>query len=373
MKVLIVTPSYKPAFVYGGPTFSVSYLATELLNKVDELLVLTTTANGKEELNIERNRKTKVDGVDVIYFARQTKDHSHFSFGLFQYLWKNCNKYNCVHIQSWWNLVAIISAIICMLRNVKFIVSPRGMLSPYTLDGSLLKRILHRILGQHLLKKSILHATSSAEIKQLKALDNSLSIQYAPNFIKLVDSDFEHKNSELFQILFLSRIHNKKGLEVLFKALSKVHDSYRLHIVGDGDKNYTNSLKALASNLKIESNIIWHGPLYDDEKYKMYANADVMILPSKDENFANNVLESLSVGTAVILSNKVGLSEFVSDNDLGWVYDSSDFGLYISIEEAIHNKSKLQRIRTDAKSIVYNNFSPDKIVSQYLKIYKSDS
>src|SRR5690606_38701411 len=137
----------------------------------------------------------------------------------------------------------------------------------------------------------------------------------------------------------------------LFKALSKIEYSYVLHIVGDGDKNYIEKLKYLAEELKINHNILWQGSKYDDDKYKMYANADVMILPSKDENFANNVLESLSMGTAVIVSDKVGLSEFVKARNLGWVFDGTDFGLFISLEEAFNASGKLNDIRNSAKEI----------------------
>lgn len=370
MKVLIVTPSYKPAYIYGGPTFSVSYLAQEINSSVNELLLLTTTANGKEELDVQTSTINIVDGVPVIYFNRQTKDHSHLSFGLIRYLWNNCSKYDVVHIQSWWNLVALLSALICLLKDKKYVVSPRGMLSEYTLQSSFSKKIIHFLIGDYLLKRSCIHATSNNEIKQIQNLNPKYKVKYAPNFIYLNNNIFTKESNPVKQLLFLSRIHQKKGLETLFKALSKVEYPYVLHIVGDGEKSYIEELKKLSTKLNINHSIQWHGSLYDDEKYKMYANADVMILPSKDENFANNVLESLSMGTAVIVSDKVGLSEFVKEHNLGWVFDGTDFGLFISLEEVFNNPLKLNNIRLSAKEIVSKEFNVDTIRNQYLKMYQ---
>ncbi len=68
MKILQITPSYKPAYVYGGPTMSVAKLCETLVHHGLNLEVLTTTANGKIELDLERGKKMNVDGVIVTYF-----------------------------------------------------------------------------------------------------------------------------------------------------------------------------------------------------------------------------------------------------------------------------------------------------------------
>ncbi len=110
MNILHVTPSYKPAYIYGGTTVSISQLceaqAKFLTNPVNSITltknnsisngkvtVYTTTANGEKELQIESNKPVLVDNVEVWYFKRQTKDHTHFSIGLLKKLFQTVRKF----------------------------------------------------------------------------------------------------------------------------------------------------------------------------------------------------------------------------------------------------------------------------------------
>ena len=121
----------------------------------------------------------------------------------------------------------------------------------------------------------------------------------------------------------------------------------------------------------IENSISWKGVLYNDDKIRSYANADVFILPSKDENFANTVLESLAQGTAVIVSKNVGLSDFVSDNNLGWVYDGSVNNLEEVLNESKTSPQKLKNIRETSTSIIESNFSEENISNRYIAMYNT--
>jgi glycosyltransferase involved in cell wall biosynthesis len=111
--------------------------------------------------------------------------------------------------------------------------------------------------------------------------------------------------------------------------------------------------------------------LYNEDKIQSYANADVFILPSKDENFANTVLESLSQGTAVIVSKNVGLSDFVSKNDLGWVYDGSINNLVDVMNDSKSSPQKLKIIRETSTLIIQNNFSEENISNMYISMYNT--
>ncbi|NNU34836.1 glycosyltransferase [Mucilaginibacter sp. S1162] len=114
MKILQINASYKPAYIYGGPTMSVAKLSEQLVNAGNEVTVFTTTANGKYELAIDPNKSILVDGVSVTYFKRITKDHSHLSPGLLLNLWRNVRKFDIIHIHAWWNLVSVFSAFIAL-------------------------------------------------------------------------------------------------------------------------------------------------------------------------------------------------------------------------------------------------------------------
>ncbi|RYG22559.1 MAG: hypothetical protein EOO01_45110, partial [Chitinophagaceae bacterium] len=165
MKILFVSPSYKPAYIYGGPAVSVSELAEALTEIGHSVTVYTTTANGKEELLVKTNKPILVNGVAIYYFRRQTGDHTHVSFPLWRKLWATAKEFDIIHLQSWWSLLIIGAAAICRAKKCRYIISPRGMLGRYSFERqhSVPKKILHQIIGKGLLQKSILHATTKLE------------------------------------------------------------------------------------------------------------------------------------------------------------------------------------------------------------------
>ncbi|HEU0065269.1 MAG TPA: glycosyltransferase, partial [Flavisolibacter sp.] len=176
MKILFISPSYKPAYCYGGPTVSVSQLAETLVQLGNEVTIYTTTANGKTELEVKENERVILNGVAVYYFKRLTGDHTHISFALWNKLNNTVDQFDIIHLQSWWSILIAGSAFICAIKKKKYIISPRGMLSAYTFQtgSSFYKKILHQLIGKRLLKNSYLHATSVLEWKELLKLSKKI-------------------------------------------------------------------------------------------------------------------------------------------------------------------------------------------------------
>jgi glycosyltransferase involved in cell wall biosynthesis len=356
MKILHITASYKPAFIYGGPIYSVSALCEALVKSADRSLksespssllhnveVITTLANGKEEHPYPSGALKIVEGVPVRYFKRLTKDHSHFSPALLWHLWKTAKTFDVIHIHSWWNLVSMGSVLICIIKGIKPIVSPRGMLGNYTFSKG--KTLFHNFIGKYLLRKCDFHATTMMEAEEIalrigkaeivdlmewksrRSEDRSrksiLPIIYVlhnivkqpkilPEKIRLFDGTLK--------LIFLSRIHPKKGIELLLDALAEVQFPFSLSIVGEGATDYVESLKLKVESLKLSQAVKWIGAVYGDEKFKLLAEHDLLVLPSYNENFANVVIESLAVGTPVLISEHVGLKNYIEDNNFGKVF-----------------------------------------------------
>jgi Glycosyltransferase Family 4 len=158
--LLHIIPTYKPAYCYGGPVVSIGLLCENLVAKGNcQVTVLSTTANGKTELPVYKREPKLVEGVQVYYFPRWTKDHSMLSPALLWYLFKNAKRFDAVHIHSWWNLSVLFATMVCILRGVKPVLSPRGMLSSFSITGRF-KPAFHKTIGTHLLKQTFLHSTS---------------------------------------------------------------------------------------------------------------------------------------------------------------------------------------------------------------------
>lgn len=375
MKILIVSPSYKPAYIYGGPAVSVSELAESLATNGHDVTVYTTTANGKEELNVAAKVPIMVNGVTVYYFRRQTGDHTHVSFGLWRKLWSTAGQFDVIHLQSWWSLLILGSALICRVNRYRYIVSPRGMLSQYSFSRqhNLPKKLVHLVIGKGLLKKSILHATTRLEWDDCRSVHQAWTGFILPNIVRLPIQSQKarpEENEQPFVLGFLSRIDHKKGLEILFEALALIDIPFQLKIAGTGDDAYIASLKTLATKLKIANCIEWRGWIGGEEKFSFLSSVDLFTLTSHNENFANAVIESLAVGTPVLVSNDVGLSDFVKHNQLGWVCELQVSSIAKTLTEIMTQETELNRIRKVAPELITKSFNKVQLGHQYSKAYE---
>lgn len=381
MKILHISASYKPAYIYGGPVMSVAKLCEELSEK-HQIKVYTTLANGKQELNYPANETRVVDGIPVTYFKRITKDHSHLSPALYAHLWKTVKNFDLVHVHAWWNLVSVISCSIALLRGVKVLLTPRGTLSNYSFNNrtSLPKQIFHQLIGKPLLKRCHLHVTSQKEKTDLLNLvKRPKGIHTIPNFVKLSATQQSpiqcaplqnHNTTDHLRLIFLSRIEEKKGLDILLNALVNVTVPYYLTIAGDGNAGYINQLKGLAASNNIQQHMSWIG-FQQENKFDILARHDLLILPSHDENFANVVIESLSVGTAVLISKNVGLADYVADKNLGWTCNNNIAEISNNISQIRTQTEQLKSIRETSPLIIRKDFNDQALIEKYKTMYQN--
>jgi len=246
------------------------------------------------------------------------------------------------------------------------------MLSKYIFGSgsSKAKTITHNLIGRSTLAKCYLHATSEAEYDECRELIPGWEGFVLPNIIALPDIAIVPQQNEVFTLIFLSRVHPKKGLEVLFEAMSKLRFKILLRIAGTGDEEYIAQLKQLSVTLKVDDQIEWLGWRNRDEKFVEMMKADLFVLPSLNENFANVVIESLHVGTAVLVTEQVGLANFVKAKNTGWVSRLDAADLAEKITEARQDTAKLNHIRAHGRNIIEENFSEKVLIRQYIHEYQ---
>ena len=333
--------------------------------------VSTTTADGKNELPVFKKTPKMVDGVEVYYFPRWTGDHSQFSPALLGWLWQNVRRFDAVHIHSWWNITVLFSVAVCALRGVRPALAPRGMLSPFTITGRF-KPVFHRFFGKFLLKKTFLHATSEQERQECLALIPDWPNANLPNLLDIPATGFFQKKQPVtgpLNLLFLSRIHQKKGLELLFGALATAPFDWKLAIAGDGEAGYIEQLKNFTQKLGIATRIDWLGWVGAGERLAVFRAADLMVLPSHNENFANVVIESLAAGTPVLVSRHVGLSDYVLEKKLGWVCDTTAESIGETLAAAASQAAERARISAACAAQVRADFDPAVLVEKYISMY----
>ncbi len=376
MTLLHIIPTYKPATGYGGPIISIGLLCENLVKYAHcDVTVAATNANVKKDLPVHSRTPVDVNGVKVYYFRRITPDHSQLSPSLLWWLWRNVRRFDAVHIHSWWNLTVLFATMVCILRGVTPILAPRGMLSPFSLTGRF-KPLFHRFIGKKLLAHTFLHATSQQEVQECLNLIPDWRHQNLPNFLDfdtrpdvVQRKNSQHQNAPI-RLLFLSRLHPKKGIELLFEALAQVPFEWTLTLAGDGEKDYVDTLKKCSEKERIAQRINWLGWIDAHDKWAIFEAADLLVLPSFNENFANVVIESLAVGTPVLVSQFVGLSDYVLEKNLGWVCDTTVESLRDTLIRINDQKAERREISVRSPRQIGQDFDPSVLAARYVDLYQ---
>ena len=366
----MVSPSYKPAYVYGGPTRAVADLCENLVKAGHGVSVYTTDANGLTNLPVLTNKEYVIDGVHVRYHHRWTKDHSNFSPSLLWRVLRDIQKYDVVHLISWWNLVTVPALLICILRRVRPVLSVHGTLSAYSFQHrkALVKKTFQNVIGKRLLSHAVLHVTTNKEKNEVSVAVPHSRIALIPNFIFLPTSGITFsKDKSCFHLLFVGRLDPVKNVEFLIDLLNEDWNfPIQLTIMGEGPDSYTADLQ---QRVKHNDKIVWLGNLDGDEKWRTMAHADLLVLPSRTENFGNVVIEALSQGTPVLISDQVGLNDYVLENKLGWVCRTEIEEWKKILLSIWRNSEERERIRQQAPAIIKKDFDERNLVKKYIEVY----
>ena len=121
-------------------------------------------------------------------------------------------------------------------------------------------------------------------------------------------------------MLFLSRIHPKKGCDLLIKAFaeqSKTDPDLKLVFAGPAPEKYKKELESIASGLNIEDKISWIGMVQGDVKWGCLRKAEAFVLPSHQENFGIAVVEALACGCPVLISKSVNIWREITEDGAG--------------------------------------------------------
>ncbi|QUN30588.1 glycosyltransferase [Cupriavidus sp. KK10] len=130
-------------------------------------------------------------------------------------------------------------------------------------------------------------------------------------------------------VLFLGRIHEKKGCDLLlasFAEVSKMDERLHLVMAGPDKSGWGEKLRNIARRLGMDQRILWAGMLQGDEKWGAFHSAEVFCLPSHQENFGIAVAEALACGKPVLISNKVNIWREIENDGVGFVDDASVAG-----------------------------------------------
>lgn len=329
MKICIFTKSIDKKD--GGPSRSVPILARGLAEVgVDVTLMVVES----DEMNTHLLDGTDVKIIKVSQNATQKDYYQLIKDGSF----------DLIHSQCIWLQPYHSVALSARQLNIPLIITPRGTLEPWCLEQKKWKKKLAMLLYQKndLQKASCILATAQMEADNIRALGIKPPIAIIPNGIDVSEykcRSIEFKTSVKKQIMFLSRIHQKKGIEFLINAWERLKAKYpewNVLIVGNGDDSYINELKGMIIHKGMQNCVEIIPPVFGEAKHRLYCESSLFVLPTYSENFGMVIAEAMSCGVPCITTNGTPWQD-LNEKHLGWCIDLSLENVVNAITEAIES------------------------------------
>ena len=293
--------------------------------------------------------------------------------------------YDILHQHSIWLAISRVTGRWHGSFSRPTVVTPHGTLEAYSLGRSRWKKCLalKAYELENLQRADCLHATAINEAVSFRRFGLKNPIAVIPNgiseeWLKIRgDSDrFRNRfsilpNSRLF--LFLSRLHPKKGLPLLFEAMAKVGSSlseWYLVIAGFEDEaGYQKELEQVAFNLGITNKIIFVGALFGQDKYDAYAAADFFVLPTYSENFGIVVAEALAAGVPVLTTQETPWKE-LKVNRCGWWVDINVDSIQAALSDAIGRpRQELMEMGARGKALIEEKYTWPRVTKKTIGLY----
>lgn len=292
-----------------------------------------------------------------------------------------------VHLHGIWNLELHRCAVICRRWHVPYVIAPRGMLEPWSLEQKWLKKKIARLLYQdHDLKcAAALHATAESEAEQFRKLGFKNPVIVSPNGVNVpkewgTGSGERGTEEGIRRVLFVSRMHPKKGVIELVEAWNALttHNPQLANWIcelvytvgGETEREYEAKVKATVKELGLEDRFIFTGALNDEMKWQAYARADLFVLPTYSENFGIVVTEALWAGVPVITTSGTPWQE-LNERRCGWWVDVGVNPLVDALREAISlDDAQRREMGARGRALVEEKYTWAAVVKAMVKGYE---
>ncbi len=286
-----------------------------------------------------------------------------------------------VHIHGLWQHAPHVAAAKARTARVPYIFRPCGMLDPWSLNqGRLRKRAFLLLRGRRDLNRAAaLHFTTETERRLVEPLGLAPPAHVIANGLDWGEFELQpvrgafraaHGIGDRPLVMFLSRVHHKKGLDLLLPAFARLADRQAmLAIIGPGEPEYLTHLQARAQQLGIGDRVIFPGMIAGRGRLEALRDADLFCLPSYQENFGVSVIEALGVGTPVLISDQVNIQGEVAAAGVGEVVPCRVEPLAAKLEAMLADRSRLAEMGAHARPWVERTFRWDVIAGKIDAMY----
>lgn len=348
----------------GGTSTYMQLLAKEL-GRLTELYVFTHAS--ENPLHMEN--------CEVRYMPR---------FGLFSSGWKTPYveafdeiKPDVVHVNCCWMPECAAVQKLAQRRGLKVVLSPHGMLEPWIIRRHYWTRKLPALMLYQkaaVVKANCIQSTADSEKENLLKLGCNNNI----HVVKLgIDADaIQMKSSwaKTRKILFLSRVHVKKGINFLIEAacaLKSELKGYEIIVAGEGEADYIASLEQQIAVNGLQNVVRLIGGVYGDAKWEIFKQADFFVLPTHSENFGLVIAEALASGTPVITTVGTPWEDLNTCGCGAWIEIGTQ-PLTETLRRFLNfSSNELEQMGKAGRQMIEEKYSARTMASEMLQVYKS--
>ena len=362
MKIIHYIPSIDR--VAGGTSTYMQVLGKELGKLADVHIITHASEN---PLPIGNCKIHKVSGYNPI--DGKFKDEVNKLFDII--------KPDLVHVNCCWMPACAFVQQMAQKRNIKVVLTPHGMLEPWIIKRHYWTRKFPALL---LYQKAAIQNADCLQATAESEKENLLKLGYNSN-IKIVKLGIDAESiimktswKKNKQLLFLSRVHVKKGINYLIEAVDILRESlqgYKILVAGEGDADYVATLKQQIADKGLQEIIQLIGGVYGDKKWELFQTSDFFVLPTHSENFGLAIAESLASGTPVITTVGTPWNDLNTSDSGAWIevgtqplVDTLKRFLSLSDEE-------LETMGKNGRKLIETKYSAKVMAEEMMEVYQS--
>ncbi|NBU31664.1 MAG: glycosyltransferase [Actinobacteria bacterium] len=365
MKILHAFTLQSPDNAFGGPIRVALNLAHELKSR-DIKVELVGGCRDYPTIPQE------IEGINANLFAvRQIHAKLGFSglisLKLLAWAWRNVRNFDVVHIHLARDLITLPITFICRLRNVPYVIQGHGMIDPT-------QRATGRILDFLLVRKSLIQASKLLYLTEQEQQDypavakSALSnLAFLPNG---VPAQSKSSAVERTSISFISRLQERKRPTRFVEMAAKLSgdENFSDFKIAGADEGELNAVLSLIEKHALAQRVTYVGPKDHDGVLDLLSRTLILVLPSVNEPFPMIILEALSCGIPVVLTDSCGLAPYIQRGNAGIVTDGSVDGLVNAVKVITQD---LLTYSASALELAQKEFSMKHIGDELLAIYRA--
>lgn len=368
----------------GGPPMVITRLAAAQACQGEEISLLAYQSNRPpSEVNAFLSGVPGIDRVNVETMPAPSRLEWVATRAAASVLRERLLRADLLHIHGVWEPVLCRAASVARQCRVPYVVTTHGALDPWSLGQKWLKKRLALMLAHRRMLEGaeFIHALTEAEDEAVRQAVEPRAVEIVPNGVFLEELRHETRPGQFFAshpelagrpyVLFLSRMHYGKGLDLLSEAfvrVAKQRPDVMLVIAGP-DCGERGRLERRLRELGIESRVLIPGALYGVEKQAALVDAACFCLPSRQEAFSLAILESLACGTPVVISDACRFPD-VARVGAGQIVALDAHQLAVALLEVLSDRELRRRMSDAGRRLVGDRFTWPRIASRMLQCYR---